>query len=62
VYKRQPVYESRAETRKVYLPAGSKWKNAYTDVEYDGGQMINIELSLEHIPVFSRNGFDFSIK
>ncbi len=57
-----PVYESGAETRKVYLPAGSKWKNSYTGVEYDGGQMINEELSLEHIPIFSRNGFDFSIK
>lgn len=57
-----PVYESKAKLRKVYLPAGSKWKDCLTDIEYKGDQMIEIGVSLDHIPIFSRSGFEFSIK
>ncbi|MFO7853482.1 MAG: glycoside hydrolase family 31 protein [Bacteroidota bacterium] len=57
-----PVYESKVKLRKVYLPAGSKWKDCLTGIEYKGGQIIEIGVSLDHIPVFSRNGFEFSIK
>ena len=57
-----PVYESKAETRKVYLPAGSRWKNSFSGIEYEGGRIIEVKLSLENIPIFSRYGSDFSIK
>jgi len=57
-----PVYESKAKLRKVYLPAGSKWKDCLTGIEYKGGQIIEIGVSLDNIPVFSRNGFEFSFK
>jgi len=57
-----PVYESQVKSRIVYLPAGSTWKDCLTGIEYDGGQEINLDVSLDNIPVFSRNGFDFSIK
>ncbi len=57
-----PVYESKIKIRKVYLPAGSKWKNCLTGIEYKGGQIIEIGVSLDNIPVFSRNGFEFSFK
>ena len=57
-----PVYESKVKLRKVYLPAGSKWKDCLTGIEYKGDQMIEIGVSLDHIPVFSRSGFEFSIK
>lgn len=33
-----PVMEEDASERKVYLPAGYSWKEAYTQKVYDGGQ------------------------
>ena len=40
----------------VYLPSGSGWYDFYTEEYYQGGQEIEIEVCLEHIPVFVREG------
>lgn len=43
-------------TLKIYLPAGTKWYDFYTEQCYDGGQEIIVEICLERIPVFVRAG------
>jgi alpha-D-xyloside xylohydrolase len=57
-----PVLEYMASERKIYLPAGSSWTDALTGKVYKGGQTINYKVTLENIPVFCKNGFDFKIK
>ena len=57
-----PVLEEAATSRKIYLPDGSKWKDALTGKSYKGGQTIDYNVSIENIPVFTRNDLDFSLK
>jgi alpha-glucosidase (family GH31 glycosyl hydrolase) len=45
------------KTTKVYLPYGSRWKDFSGEVEYDGGQTVEIALSLYTMPVFIRELF-----
>ncbi len=42
--------------RRVYLPAGERWYDFWTDMCYDGGQWIETETPLEKIPLFVREG------
>jgi alpha-D-xyloside xylohydrolase len=56
-----PVLEAEAVSRKIYLPLGSKWKDALTGKTYKGGQTIEYKVSIENIPLFTRNGFDFKL-
>ncbi len=51
-----PVYEFKARSREVYLPAGSGWYDFYSGKYYDGGQRIITEAPLERIPLFVREG------
>ena len=50
------ILEKAAKTRKVYLPEGATWFDWYTKQEYQGGQAIEVEVSLESIPMFFRSG------
>jgi len=45
----------------IYLPAGSMWKDALTGETFAGGQTIDYAVSIENIPLFTRNGFDFEV-
>lgn len=56
-----PVLEAKATSRKIYLPAGSDWVDALTGESYPGGQTVDYQTTLENIPLFSRNGFDFKL-
>lgn len=56
-----PVLEAGASSRKVYLPDGSQWKDALTGRSYEGGQIIDCKLTIENIPIFTRNGSDFKL-
>lgn len=51
------VLEPGATTRQVYLPAGCKWYD-WNDKfrEYEGGQVIEVPVTLESIPMFIREG------
>ena len=51
------VIEKGAKTRKVYLPAGCKWYD-WNDKfrEYEGGQTIEVPVSIDTIPMFVREG------
>ena len=57
-----PVLEYLAKTRKVYLPAGASWTDALTGKVYKGGQTLDYKVTIDNIPVFCKNGFNFKIK
>ncbi|AQR97326.1 MULTISPECIES: TIM-barrel domain-containing protein [Clostridium] len=50
------VLEKGAKTRKVYLPEGATWFDWYTKQAYQGGQTIEVEVTLGSIPMFFRSG------
>ncbi len=45
-----------AYTRSVYLPAGRRWFNFWTDALYEGGQRIETDAPLETMPLFVPEG------
>lgn len=49
-----PVTEYGVRSRKVYLPAGAEWVDAFNGTRYAGGTTIQADAPLEHIPVFVR--------
>lgn len=51
-----PVYEYRARSREVYLPAGCGWYDFYTGRYFEGGQTIIAEAPFERIPLFVKEG------
>jgi alpha-D-xyloside xylohydrolase len=56
-----PVYEKGAKTRKIYLPKGARWIDAWNKSVFEGGRWIERETPLEIIPVFIREGAKVSI-
>jgi alpha-D-xyloside xylohydrolase len=48
--------ENPVTTRRVYLPAGNDWFDFYTMERYAGGQWINVNLTLDRIPLFVKAG------
>jgi alpha-D-xyloside xylohydrolase len=50
-----PVIEEGATSRKVYLPAGASWTDAWTGKKYDGGQTIEADAPIDIIPLFLKN-------
>jgi alpha-D-xyloside xylohydrolase len=57
-----PVLEHRSQSRQVYLPAGDSWRDALSGRVFTGGQTLLVPVSLEHIPVFCKDGLDFSLR
>ena len=51
-----PVIEAGAKSRKVYLPAGAKWTDAWTGKAYEGGQCIEADAPIDIIPLFLKDG------
>lgn len=51
-----PVYEYKARSRDVYLPAGSDWYNFYTGEKLAGGQTITADAPLARVPLFVKAG------
>jgi alpha-D-xyloside xylohydrolase len=56
-----PVLEPGAKSRRIYLPEGSAWKDALTGKIYKGGRAIDYNVTIENIPVFTRNGLNFKL-
>ncbi len=51
------VIEPGAKTRSVYLPKGCKWYDQNDNFRcYEGGQTIELPVTLESIPMFIREG------
>ena len=51
-----PVVTQGAETREVYLPAGSDWFNYWTNERLHGGQTVTVKAPIDTIPLFVRSG------
>ena len=51
-----PVCYEKARSRRVYLPAGASWTLASTGETYAGGQELALEVPLDTLPVFLRDG------
>jgi alpha-D-xyloside xylohydrolase len=51
----QPIADA-PKSREVYLPAGTKWFDFWTDRLFDGGQTITADAPLEKMPLFVRAG------
>ncbi len=49
-----PVLQEGARSRTVYLPAGQRWRCAWTDAPHEGGATVQAEAPLSRIPVFLR--------
>ena len=57
-----PVVEEGQRSRKVYLPKGTSWKDAWTGQEYAGGTVIeDAPAPIEHIPVYLKAGSSVSL-
>ncbi len=52
-----PVWEKGKRTQEVYLPAGSRWRNAWRpDQIYRGGRTITVTAETHQLPLFIRAG------
>jgi len=51
-----PVTGAGERRRRVYLPAGAAWTDAWTGAVHEGGTTIDADAPLERIPVFLRDG------
>lgn len=50
------VVEKGAKTRSIYLPEGDTFYDFYTREAYEGGQTIEIPVTISSIPLFVRSG------
>jgi alpha-D-xyloside xylohydrolase len=52
-----PVWEKDKRIQIVYLPSGTRWRNAWQpDKLYQGGQTIKVKAELHQMPLFIREG------
>ncbi len=49
-----PIIFEGTKSRKVYLPEGSTWRDAWTDEIFRSGQWLNADAPLERIPLYLR--------
>ncbi|MGY0489805.1 glycoside hydrolase family 31 protein [Streptomyces sp. WG-D5] len=50
-----PVTEAGATSREVYLPAGARWRCAWTGAAYEGGSHHTLDAPLDRIPLLLRD-------
>lgn len=50
-----PITKKRIKKQKVYLPAG-KWIDYWTKKEYQGPKEIEVQITIENIPIFVKGG------
>jgi len=52
-----PVWEKDKRSQTVYLPSGSRWRDAWNAGKvYSGGQTVTVRSELHQIPIFVREG------
>ena len=51
-----PVTEQGATSRRLYLPAGTRWYDFWTNEAQDGGKSIDAPAPLDSIPLYVRAG------
>lgn len=47
---------SKAKTREVYLPAGTKWYNFWNGEVSNGGQKLTVDVPMDMMPLYVRAG------
>jgi len=57
-----PVLHEGARSREVYLPVGATWTDVWSGETYAGGQTLTVDVPLERIPLFLRDGAWLPIK
>jgi alpha-D-xyloside xylohydrolase len=57
-----PVMAAGVTERPVYLPAGTRWRNAWTGETLAGGQAIVAAAPLDVIPLYLRDGVELPIR
>ncbi|KXB38519.1 TIM-barrel domain-containing protein [Aerococcus christensenii] len=55
-----PITEYKLKEKIVYLPKGNKWVNLFTKEVFGGGKKIKINVNIENIPVFYKEGSKYS--
>lgn len=55
------IWEKNSRAQQVYLPSGSKWRDAWTQKIYDGGQTITAHADLYQIPLYVRVGSNLDL-
>lgn len=53
-----PILAYLARKRDVYLPGGTTWTDVWSGTVLSGGQTVEAEAPVEHIPVYARGGND----
>ena len=56
-----PVLDYQARQRNVYLPAGAKWTNVWTNEVFEGATCITVDAPLQQIPIFTRDDVELPI-
>ena len=51
-----PVHVEGARSRRVYLPAGAAWTDAWSGVGHAGGTWVEAPAALDRLPVYIRDG------
>ena len=51
-----PIWEKGKRMQQVYLPTGSKWRDAWSGKVYGGGQTITVSAEMHQSPLFIRAG------
>lgn len=51
-----PVTQYQAKTWPVYLPAGTKWYDFWTNETVDGGRTVDKEVELDMLPLYVKAG------
>jgi len=55
-----PILYEGVRARKIYLPAGANWLDGYSNKSYAGGGWIDCDAPLERIPLFVKEGEEWS--
>jgi alpha-D-xyloside xylohydrolase len=57
-----PVWQKGKRTQEVYLPSGSRWRDAWHSPKtYKGGRTITVPCDLHQIPLFVREGSNINL-
>ncbi len=51
-----PIKVAGVKKQNVYLPKGNSWTDYYTNQIFEGGQDIEVNVTIKHIPVFVKGG------
>ena len=51
-----PIVEKGQGSTNIYLPEGFDWYDFWTNQKFEGGQWIEMKISLETIPIFIKSG------